>query len=83
VDWLIGRMDKAMSSVIDKRQAQLSVLSATLETMNPVATLARGYAILRKVDGRVIHSVDDVVQGEFFSTQVSDGHFGAKVVEEE
>lgn len=83
VDWLIGRMDKAMSSILDRRQARLSVLSATLETMNPVTTLARGYAILRKGDGRVIHSVKDVVQGDFFSVQVLDGHFGAKVVEEE
>jgi exodeoxyribonuclease VII large subunit len=83
MDWLISRMDKAMSSILDRRQARLSVLSATLETMNPVSTLARGYAILRTGDGRIIHSVDDVVPGDFFSAQVSDGHFGAKVLEEE
>lgn len=83
MDWVISRMDKAMSSILDRRQARLSVLSATLETMNPVSTLARGYAILRKGDGRIIHTVDDVAPGDFFSAQVSDGHFGAKVVEEE
>lgn len=83
VDWLISRMDKAMRSMLDGRQARLSVASATLETMNPVATLARGYAILRKVDGQIIHSVDNVDKGDLFSAQVSDGRFGAKVIEEE
>lgn len=83
VDWLSSRMDKAMRSMLDGRQARLSVASATLETMNPVATLARGYAILRKVDGQIIHSVDNVDKGDLFSAQVSDGRFGAKVIEEE
>jgi exodeoxyribonuclease VII large subunit len=83
VDWLISRMDKAMRSILDGRQSQLSVVSATLETMNPVATLARGYAILRKVDGHIIHSINDVVKGDLFSVQVLDGRFGAKVIEEE
>lgn len=83
VDWLISRIDKAMRAVLDRRQARLTVLSATLDTMNPAATLARGYAILRKADGNIIHSVDDVVEGDLLNVQVSDGRFGAKVVEDE
>ena len=60
------------------RQERVNALSAQLETLNPQATLSRGYAIVRK-DQTVITQTGQVSQGDDLLIQVSDGEFGATV----
>jgi exodeoxyribonuclease VII large subunit len=63
---------------------RLNGLSFRLSSLNPQATLARGYAIVRRAeDGHVISRVAQVSPGDRLSVQVSDGEFGTIVLEED
>lgn len=51
---------------------------ASLEALNPLRTLERGYAIVRRSDdGRVVRAPDDVPAGAALDVQVAGGSFGA------
>lgn len=57
-----------------------SGLSSRLLALNPEATLARGYAIVRRrEDGRVVSRVGQVAPGDRLSVRVSDGEFESVV----
>jgi exodeoxyribonuclease VII large subunit len=58
-------------------QTRLDGLIARLASLGPLATLARGYAIVRREDGTVIRSVRAVAPGDAFTVRLADGEFGA------
>jgi exodeoxyribonuclease VII large subunit len=63
---------------------RLTGLSLRLSTLNPNATLARGYAIVYHSDhGRVVSRIAQVSAGDQLSIQVSDGVFETIVQEGE
>jgi exodeoxyribonuclease VII large subunit len=58
------------------QRARLNGLQQRLAALNPAATLARGYAIVRRrADGRVVTRVAQVTTGDGVTIQVSDGTF--------
>ena len=64
------------------RRERLAGLSSRLESLSPLATLARGFAIVRQEDTKtLIHSVTQVSPGDRLSVRVVDGVFGSKVEE--
>ncbi len=79
IDGLLLRLDQSMRWELQQAQGKTAVLQASLEVVNPLATLARGYAIVRAGDGGVIRSVGQVKEGDRIGIQVSDGEFGAQV----
>jgi exodeoxyribonuclease VII large subunit len=59
-------------------------LSSRLLALNPEATLARGYAVVRHTDdGRVVRRTGQVSPGDRLSVQVSDGEFASVVQSED
>lgn len=62
------------------KRERLSGLGLRLTTLNPNATLARGYAIVSHSDGgQVVSRVAQVSPGDLLSVQVSDGVFRTAV----
>ena len=47
--------------------------------MSPLATVARGYSILRHDDGRIVRSVLDAAPGDRLSARLSDGELTVRV----
>jgi exodeoxyribonuclease VII large subunit len=78
-DLMNAATSEMMHSLILQRE-RLAGFTARLESLNPSATLARGYAIVRldKTE-EVVNSVTQVTAGDKLSVTVSDGVFGAKV----
>lgn len=63
-------------------QHKLERCRSVLRTLSPLATLERGYAIaMRRSDGAVIKSVDDVMCGDVVDVLVAKGKLGCSVVE--
>ena len=79
VDVLTGRLDRSIRRVVDRRRGRLAVAGAGLSAVSPLATLARGFAIVRDGDGRLIRAVAEAQPGAAITIQVSDGTFGAQV----
>jgi exodeoxyribonuclease VII large subunit len=78
VDDLTRRAGRTLSQHLLLRRSGLAGLEARLEALGPVATLVRGYAIVRREDtGSVVRSVDDVQAGDGLVIRVQDGEFDA------
>ncbi|HID64792.1 MAG TPA: exodeoxyribonuclease VII large subunit [Anaerolineae bacterium] len=59
---------------------RLRTLDSQLQTLSPLATLERGYAIARHLGtGKVVKSVAQVVAGDRLEVRVSDGQFESTV----
>lgn len=80
IDGLTDRASRAAQRVLDRRRSQLDVVNARLVAANPLAILARGFAIVRDTEGKVIRSVRQAIVGDRTSIQVIDGRFSARVI---
>jgi exodeoxyribonuclease VII large subunit len=78
VDDLTRQAGRALGHTLALRRAALVGLEARLAALGPLATLERGYAIVRREDsGVVVRSVDQVRAGDALAIRVQDGEFGA------
>lgn len=78
VDDVTRRAGRALAYSLDLRRSALAGLEARLAALGPLATLERGYAIVRREDtGDVVRSADQVSVGDALVIRVQDGEFGA------
>ncbi len=54
-------------------------LARSLHAISPLATVARGYSILQREDGRVVRSTHDVAVGDRLHARVHDGELAVRV----
>ncbi|GAB3726932.1 exodeoxyribonuclease VII large subunit [Luteimonas pelagia] len=58
---------------------RLRGLARSLEAVSPLATVARGYAILQHPDGRVLRRTGDAAPGDRLRARLADGHLPLRV----
>lgn len=71
-DELTSRMNDAMSGRLNACDARLREVASRLAALNPLAVLARGYAVAYKDDSPV-HSVTQLAEGDRMILRLSDG----------
>ncbi|MGH3833086.1 MAG: exodeoxyribonuclease VII large subunit [Pseudonocardiaceae bacterium] len=79
---LRARADRAMVGGLAAAREGLEHTAARLTTLGPAATLARGYAVVQRVEGfpaRVLRSVTDAPEGTELRVRLSDGALHAVV----
>ena len=80
VDDLSQRSSTATTSFLTHRARETASSLARLKTLNPAATLTRGYAVVHKQpDGQPIYTRKGVKAGDSLNIIVSDGTFSADV----
>ena len=80
LDDLTERAGRAIRHQIAVRRERLAGLAGRLEGVSPLATLERGYAIVRRAaDGLIVRSPSQVAVGDALRVRVRDGEFGARV----
>ncbi|RMF26106.1 MAG: exodeoxyribonuclease VII large subunit, partial [Chloroflexi bacterium] len=80
VDDLLLRAGDHLLHRLALRRERLSGLVARLESLSPLATLERGYAIVRHAEtGQIVRRVGDVASGDPLQVRVQDGTFEARV----
>ena len=78
VDDLVRQGTRAMIQGLALRRAALTGLRSRLVALGPLATLERGYAIVRRDEtGEIVRRVSQVQVGDTLSIRVQDGEFGA------
>ena len=78
VDDQVRLAARLLTHRLDLRRSALVGLQARLDALSPLATLERGYAVVRRQDtGEVVQSVKQVGGGDSLSIRVVDGEFGA------
>lgn len=82
LDDLQRRMTSRLTHGAALRRAQLIGSSAQLAALNPLATLGRGYAVLRRdADGAIVSDPAQVAPGDELTITVKGGELSARVVE--
>ncbi len=81
IDGLTGRLGRAARRHLDRQGARLAIARTGWLAVSPQATLARGFAIVRDAEGRVIRSVTQVRPSAAIAIQLQDGIFDARVSE--
>jgi exodeoxyribonuclease VII large subunit len=79
---LVALGPRPQAAVARRLQAdtlRLRGLARSLQGVSPLATVARGYAILRHSDGRVVRSTGDAVPGDALRARVGDGELRLRV----
>ena len=69
----------SMTRRLSQENLRLRGLARSLEAVSPLATVARGYAILRHEDGRIIRSALDAAPGDALDARLVDGTLRLKV----
>ena len=80
LDGLQRRLHSALPSRLNLRRAELNGLSQRLASISPLATLARGYAIVQRADSQVIRGVNDAAVGDMVTIRLVDGSIEAEVI---
>ncbi|MEI2454675.1 exodeoxyribonuclease VII large subunit [Lysobacter firmicutimachus] len=76
---LAPRPRNAIARRLRAEELRLRGLARSLEACSPLATVARGYAILQHRDGRVVRRVADAAAGERLTARVGDGELRLRV----
>jgi exodeoxyribonuclease VII large subunit len=75
------RLRRGLTRRLNDHQQTLSANARMLESVSPLPTLARGYAVLRSDSGSVISHANDLQPGQGLHGQLQDGSFSAQVTE--
>ena len=71
---LPGRLDQAWTSGRQRRHEQLAAMVRQLNAVSPLATLHRGYSVLRRGDsGKVVTHAAEVEVGDALQALLADG----------
>ena len=83
VDSLAGCLRDATSNAVGSRKHRVGTAGARLESLSPLATLSRGYAVAHDVNGHTLSSVRDFVPDELFELTLRDGRIRANTISAE
>lgn len=72
-------MSRRVELATRERRARLRETAARLDTLSPLASLGRGYSILRTSAGRVVTRVGQLAPGDAVEALVSDGRLECEV----
>lgn len=79
VDYLSRRLGQAITGLIERKGSSLSLQMSRLDDLSPVATMKRGYGILRDSRQTVIRKVGQVKPGDAVEIILCDGSVDCKV----
>ena len=80
LDYQSRRLRHGLDRSVSGQKERLARLSAALDAMSPLRVLARGYAVARREDGRVVSSVSEAQTGDRLELTVSDGKLDCQVL---
>ena len=80
IDDIFRATSKHMAGSVTLMRSQLNANITQMNSLNPLGTLKRGYAIIQKASsGKIVSLTGDVRSGEGLVMQVSDGQIKGKV----
>ncbi len=81
INIISDKLDAAIDGILRRKEYSFNILSAKLNAISPLNTLARGYSIVQNGEGRAIGSIYDIQTNETLDISFSDGKIKASVKE--
>ena len=75
------RLTTLMQNTLKQNSLKLSGLAATLNSVSPLATLDRGYAIVQDETGKVMQDINQITPDSSVETRLSNGRFLSTVTQ--
>lgn len=79
VDDLATRSHDGVKRTLVRERERLALNGARLDALSPLATLARGFSVVKAADGKVVRSVAKAPVGSDIEVHVADGTLGARI----
>jgi exodeoxyribonuclease VII large subunit len=76
---LRARLDHAVEQYLSRLSHRVILAKKTLDTASPLATLARGFAIVTRADGSLVSDASRVTPGEEIEARLASGRLSARV----
>ncbi|MEP3562367.1 MAG: exodeoxyribonuclease VII large subunit [Marinobacter sp.] len=80
---LNDRMQAAIQHNLRQQQDKLHLQAQTLNVVSPLATLGRGYSIVKNATGDIVRNTSQLSKGDTIRAQFGQGHISATVTEVE
>ena len=81
LDEFTERSQRALVHQLRLKQTELAGKKSRLSSLNPLAILGRGYAVVSQSDGTIIHSIKQTYAGQNLQIRVVDGQFNTEVTQ--
>lgn len=81
LDELLHRLQTGVSHLLERKNNLLALQARELDSISPLKTLQRGYAVARKTDGSLIRKSVQMNKGDSFQVKLSQGSLDATVTE--
>lgn len=79
LDELQQRAARAAERLITQNRHRVAQASGRLESLSPLAVLRRGYSLTEDVEGRRVHSAEQLAEGQEIVTRLTDGRIRSRV----
>ena len=73
------QLNKSFMRVVQQKREQLQQQAALLNSVSPLQTLQRGYAVVRNDKGRVISTASQARAGQSIAVNLADGNLNATI----
>ena len=73
-------LTKAMDSILQNKQHKFILAAEKLDSLSPLKVLSRGYSVCQDLDGRVIHSPEELAVDQRFKVTLQQGELYGRVV---
>ena len=80
LDSLLKQLENKSELTIKNKKLKLVKSVATLDSLSPLKTLSRGYAMVQKEDGHIIKNASDLAKDDIIKITLSEGKAEAKVL---
>jgi exodeoxyribonuclease VII large subunit len=81
---LASRLQHALKECVSRAEHRLGLATRTLNTVSPLATLGRGFALVKRVsDGKLLTDADAVAVGDEIEARLANGTLKARVTGKE
>ena len=79
IDMKVKQMYNSIINKVKDDKTKMIELITKLDTLSPLKTLARGYSLTTKLDGKIVKSAKELEKGDKLFLRFNDGNVGVKV----
>jgi exodeoxyribonuclease VII large subunit len=81
LDQLRGRLERGARDAVGRRRRALEAVAGQLDSLSPLACLARGYSICTLPSGQVVTRADQASPGDGVAVRLREGTLECRVEE--
>lgn len=78
---LSGELEGQMRLTLTNKRAQFAALTASLEALNPMSVISRGYSAVFDTEGKLVKSTSQIKRGDRFTFRTTDGSVVGEAVD--